>query len=874
MSHIVRTLLEKYLDHYIRTRYIKEIPSFLESSTMLTFEIVKKLSVICVFLTIPLTHSTAAETPESIAFFEKKIRPVLVTKCYECHSAEAAKNGELGSGLQLDTREGIRRGGDTGASVVPGKPSQSLLLAAIRHERDLEMPPDSDPLKASVIADFEKWINMGAPDPRDGKPVAVGLDFDRARAFWSLQPIRKPALPEVKHQQWPRTGLDYFVSAKREAKQIPPANDAPRSVLLRRLFFDLIGLPPTPEELHKFQSVPVVEVVDYLLVSPHFGERWGRHWLDVARYAESNGLARNMAWQHAWRYRDWVIDAFNSDLPYNQFIALQIAGDLMPAKSREEQDRQTIATGFLALGPKSLEERKRELFLMDSIDEQIDVICRGILGLSVSCARCHDHKFDPVPTADYYALVGILRSTDTQYGIGPMGIKGVNDSGLIAIGADADKLSGPAGIHLKQVQDQTQKRNTARSDRYRVVRRVADHKRKLSKPDEDKEKLKQEIAKMDAEIKDWDQRIKKMDEDLANMVAHPPAQPEFTMGARDYPKPIDTKIRVRGEVTHYGEVVPRGVLRAIEVTDLPKIGKQESGRLQLAKWLTSRENPLTARVLVNRVWQQLFERGLVSTPDDFGVTGSKPTHPLLLDYLAAKFMEQNWSVKTLIREIVLSRTYQMSSDVESKGRAIDPDNLFLWYMPLRRLDVESFRDALLAVSGRLKRERREGSAIQQIGVFSEYEFNSRTKLTPEMMASDHRSIYLPIVRGNLPEMLQLFDFADPNSLVGQRDQTTVPSQALFLMNSAAMIDFSRKTANRLLEDKSLDHAQRLNRLYELALSRKATKTEQAAVFTFLAGDQGLVQISKDTLSETEQQRGAWLSVCQALLASSEFRHIK
>ncbi len=855
-------------------RYSKGIPTILESSTMLTFEIVKKLSVICVFLTIPLTDSIAAETPESIAFFEKKIRPVLVTKCYECHSAEAAKNGELGSGLQLDTREGIRRGGDTGASVVPGKPSQSLLLAAMRHERDLEMPPDGDPLNASVIADFEKWINMGAPDPRDGKPVAVGMDFAKAREFWSLQPIRKPALPEVKHQQWPRNDLDYFVSAKREAKQIPPANDATRPVLLRRLFFDLIGLPPTPEELDKFQSVPVAEVVDYLLASTHFGERWGRHWLDVARYAESNGLARNMAWQHAWRYRDWVIDALNSDLPYNQFIALQIAGDLMPSKNRAQQDRQTIATGFLALGPKSLEERKRELFLMDSIDEQIDVICRGILGLSVSCARCHDHKFDPVPTADYYALVGILRSTDTQYGIGPMGIKGVNDSGLIAIGADADKLSGPASIHLKQVQEQTQKRNTARSDRYRVIRRVADHKRKLNKTGEDKAKLKQEIEKMDAEIKDWDQRIKKMDEDLANMVAHPPAQPEFTMGACDYPKPIDSKIRVRGEVTHYGEVVPRGVLQAIEVTNLPKIGKQESGRLQLAKWLTSRENPLTARVLVNRVWQQLFERGLVSTPDDFGVTGSKPTHPLLLDYLAAKFIEQNWSVKTLIREIVLSRTYQMASDVESKGRAIDPDNLFLWHMPLRRLDVESFRDALLAVSGRLNRERRVGSAIQQIGVFSEYEFNSRTKLTPEMMASDHRSIYLPIVRGNLPEMLQLFDFADPNSLVGQRDQTTVPSQALFLMNSAAMIDFSRETADRLLQNKSLNNTQRLNRLYELALSRKAMKTEQAAVFTFLSTEQGLVQISKEALSETEQQRQAWLSVCQALLAGSEFRHVK
>ncbi len=411
----------------------------------------------------------------------------------------------------------------------------------------------------------------------------------------------------------------------------------------------------------------------------------------MARYAESNGLARNMAWHHAWRYRDWVIDALNSDMPYDQFIMQQIAGDLMPSESRAQHDQQMIATAFLALGPKSLEERKRELFLMDSIDEQIDVICRGILGLSVSCARCHDHKFDPVPTADYYSLVGILRSTDTQYGIGPMGIKGVNDSGLVAIGPDAEKLAGPAAKHLKLVKDQTQKRNTARSDRYRVVRKVADHKRQLTKPGVDKAKLQQEIDKMELEIKDWDQRIRKMDEDLAEMVANPPPQPQFAMGARDSAKPINSKIRIRGEASHYGDTVPRGVLQAIAVSDLPQIAEKESGRLQLAKWLTSRENPLTARVKVNRVWQQLFDRGLVSTPDDFGVTGSRPSHPLLLDYLAAKFMAQDWSVKKLIREIVLSRTYQMASDVKSQGTELDPDNVLLWRMPLRRLDVEAYR---------------------------------------------------------------------------------------------------------------------------------------------------------------------------------------
>jgi hypothetical protein len=448
--------------------------------------------------------------------------------------------------------------------------------------------------------------------------------------------------------------VDRFVAAEREAASIQPAADASRSVLLRRLFFDLIGLPPTEEELHEFRETNIEQVVDYLLASPHFGERWGRHWLDVARFAESNGRARNMAWHHAWRYRDWVMDAFNADLPYDQFIAQQIAGDLLPADSGEQRDRQVIATGFLALGPKSLEEPNRELFLMDTIDEQIDVISRGILGLSVGCARCHDHKFDPVPTADYYALAGILRSTETLYGIGPMGIRGVNDSELAAIGPDAGKLAGPAAEHLQAVQDQTQKRNTARSDRYRVVRNVADRKLQLTKPDADQEALEKEIAEMEADILVWDERIKAMDDELAKLVANPPPQPQFAMAARDVAHPEHCRIRVRGEPENYGPEVPRGVLQAIEVPGLPAIGEGESGRRQLALWLTSRDNPLTARVRVNRVWQHLFGRGLVDTPDDFGFTGSPPSHPLLLDYLAAKFMQQGWSVKSLLREIVLS----------------------------------------------------------------------------------------------------------------------------------------------------------------------------------------------------------------------------
>jgi hypothetical protein len=491
----------------------------------------------------------------------------------------------------------------------------------------------------------------------------------------------------------------------------------------------------------------------------------------------------------------------------------------------------------------------------------------------VSCARCHDHKFDPVPTADYYALAGILRSTDTLYGIGPMGIKGVNDSALAPIGPGAEKLIGPAAEHLESVKVQTQKRNTARSDRYRVVRRVADSKRKLGKTG-DEDTLKKEIAVMEAEIKEWDDRIKEMDEELARLVASPPPQPLFAMGARDNPKPEDCRIRVRGEPTNYGSDVQRGVLRCVSVTGLPEIRKGESGRLQLATWLTSRENPLTARVMVNRIWQHLFGRGLVNTPDDFGVTGSRPSHPLLLDYLSSRFVAQNWSIKKVIREIVLSRTYQQASDNVRNGSEQDPDNVLLWQMSLRRFEVEPFRDALLAVSGRLNRERRKGSIIQQIGVFSDYEFNSKVKVTPEMVRSDHRTVYLPVVRGILPEMLSLFDFADPNALVGRRDETTVPSQSLFLMNSTTIIEFAKDTADRLLSQKEMDDRQRLQLLYELALTRRPTEQEQAIALTFLGGEQGLVDQANAARSKDEGKRQAWLSICQAVLASNEFRHVR
>lgn len=797
---------------------------------------------------------------DGIAFFESKIRPVLVKHCYECHSQAALEKGKIKGGLQLDTRAGIRKGGDTGAAVVPGKPNQSLLMSALWQEKSLEMPPKG-PLPDSILRDFETWIGMGAPDPRDGEIVDVvkATDFAKAREFWSLRPIGKPKVPLVADSGWAETALDRFVIRKLGEKSLRPNNAAEWTVFIRRLHFDLIGLPPSPEEMKRLSADALVDIVDELLASRHFGERWGRHWLDLARYADSNGRARNMIWHHAWRYRDWVIDAFNSDMPYDRFIRAQIAGDTLPAKSQSERDANMIATGFLALGPKSVEEPKEEQFKMDVLDEQIDVLSRAFLGLSVACARCHDHKFDPVPTRDYYALAGLFRSTATKYGFGPPMVYRIdNDGGYQAIGEEAKTLLSKAAEHRATVIKDTKAFSKARSDRYRVVRRRADAQRKVKAAKGDaKTELESSIQEMDSEIKDWDARIKEMESKLKTLRTNAPPQPDFAMAAVDADTLEDSRIHIRGEIATVGERVPRGLLRMLEFPDIGPISSGESGRRQLADWVAHRDNPLTARVLVNRVWLHLFGRGLVTTPDDFGKTGSMPSHPELLDYLAARFMEDDWSIKKLIRRIVLSRTYRASAAADSRNEQIDPENQWLWRMSPKRLEVEPFRDAVLAVSGELNRTPFKRSVLADYHPFNELEFNTKVKITPEQLRHNHRSVYLTVPRGNPPEMLDLFDFPDPSTLAGTRDETTVPAQSLYLMNSEWIIHQAEKLAERLaaLEEPK----QRVQRLFELAYSRPPTRTETERILTFTKG-------------EAAAQR--WISVCQTVLASAEFRYIR
>lgn len=605
------------------------------------------------------------------------------------------------------------------------------------------------------------------------------------------------------------------------------------------------------------------KLVDKLLASPHFGERWGRHWLDAARYAESNGKDRNMVWHHAWRYRDWVIDAVNRDLPYNEFVRDQIAGDLRGGDTADERFARQTAVGFLALGPKALAELKVDVFRMDLIDEQLDVLGKSILGLSIACARCHDHKFDPIPTADYYALAGIFGSTQPLYGVGPRGIKTLHDSDWAVVGAASDDLIAAAREHHEALKKRVQERNDARSSRYRVVRNRSDAKLRLTKPGADKAALEADLAKMDEVIADWDVKIKRLEEEVKQLEADYPPQPPLAMSAREAAKPADVRIHIRGDVTNLGDRVPRGMLQVVATSESRPIAQRESGRLQLAEWLVDPANPLTPRVAVNRVWLHLFGRGLVATPDDFGVNGSRPSHPELLDDLAARFVADGWSTKRLIREIVLSHTYRLSAATSTANEKLDPDNVLLWRHAPRRWEAEVFRDAVLAVAGRLETSRPARSFVGDLPLFQSPEFNSQTVVKPEQLEHRRRSVYLSIIRGNLPESLKLFDVADPNVATARRDETIVPAQASYLMNSPWMIEQAGHLADRLAAEAGSDDAARLERLYRLTMARKPTEAERRDMLEFLHGASSV---------DDHARREAWLTVCQTVLASTEFRY--
>jgi len=812
-------------------------------------------------LVCSLTMSTAAFAADdagSVAFFESKIRPVLAKHCYECHSVEEGKSK---GGLLLDTKTGIRTGGDTGAAVVPGDPAKSLLLTAIkRADPDLEMPPKKAKLSDAIIADVEAWIKSGAADPRESSGKGADrppVDLEAGRKFWSYRRPAPPKLPVTKQPGWATRELDHFVLAKLEENQLAPAPDAGPAVLLRRLYFDLIGLPPTPKEVAAFLNKPqgsrethktYEQIVDDLLQSPRFGERWGRHWLDVARFAESNGREANLTFPHAWRYRDYVIDALNADVPFDRFVTEQIAGDLLPAKDDAERARLHIATGFLAMGAKGLGESNKAQFAADVADEQLDTATRAVMASSVACARCHDHKSDPFSMEDYYALAGVFKSTKTFFG-NWIDSENNNDGDLIRLPELPEQL-----IPNKSL------------DAGRVKQLKAD----LAKMDREEQEEKEQAEKARAEGKelkvDYFMALQKaigrywtrggIDGQLERVDEQGQALP-LCMGVQDA-KIHDSTLYERGEIAHPGKTVPRGFPRVIEVKGIQAPSAKQSGRLEFAHWLTSRENPFTPRVMANRVWRHLFGTGLVRTVDNFGFTGERPSHPELLDHLALKFMAGGWSVKELIREVVLSRSYRQASTYRADAFEKDPDNRLLWRANKRRLDAEVIRDSMLAVSGLLDTSRRPGSLVAELDGPSVSLIGFNTKLPADLDGSHRRSVYLPALRDHLPDVLEHFDFATPTLVTGDRDVTNVPLQALYLMNGAFVQDQAAALAQRVMKEQPTE-AKRIRRAFTLCFHRPPDAAERKLAETFFQSAPG-------------DEAKLMAAYCHALLSSAEFRN--
>jgi Protein of unknown function (DUF1549)/Protein of unknown function (DUF1553)/Planctomycete cytochrome C/EF hand len=775
-------------------------------------------------------------TAEQEKFFEAKIRPVLATHFGKCHTRTAEK---LRGGLRLDSREGLRRGGDSGPAVVPGHLEKSLVIRAIRYrDEKLRMPPKAK-LPEAMIADFEAWVKMGAPDPRiDSTAIATPAPVDPAkgRDFWSFRPPKKAVPPKVKRADWPHDDIDRFLLARLEARGLSPVADAERSKLLRRVTFDLLGLPPTPEEMEAFlrddSPKAFARVVDRLLASPRFGERWGRHWLDVARFAESSGKT-NFTYPQAWRYRDWVIASFNADTPYDRFVRAQIAGDLLPARDDRQRADQLIATGFLAFGSKAHDAENRGQFVLDLVDEQIEATTRAFLGLTVACARCHDHKLDPISQRDYYALAGIFRSTQTCSGTLARVFPNFNASPLLELPPGAKAPLAVPALTAEQ--------------RVGLEQRVAAMVR-------ERDSILPGEGNRD--------RLRRVNSLLAMLryrlaIDPPGGSPRaFAMGVRERDEIIDSPLYFRGELDQPRAVVPRGLVRVLgpETTGPIAAG---SGRRELADWLASPANPLTSRVIVNRVWLHLFGRGLVPTPDNFGAGGRSPAHPELLDTLAVDFMADGWSIKRLIRRIVLSRAYGLDSAHEPRNFETDPDNALVWRMSKRRLEAEAVRDALLFVGGRLTPEPPIGSAVARTGeglaLF--------LRLSGMDSTDTHRSVYLPVVRDQVLESLALFDFADPSLVTGERAMTTGPAQALYFMNNPFVIRQSEALAERVGAVEG-DEARRVERMYRLAFARPPTAGERERALAFLRA-----------FAKRGGAGDPWPAFCQALFASAEFRYL-
>ncbi|MFM8272596.1 MAG: PSD1 and planctomycete cytochrome C domain-containing protein [Gemmata sp.] len=779
-----------------------------------------RLTLIAALVGLAPASRAGAADDAGITFFETKVRPVLAERCLRCHGPDRQKGG-----LRLDNAAAIKKGGESGLPLlVPGKPEESLLLRAVRHGDGVEKMPPNGKLKDAEIADLAAWVKRGAPFPAPVK--AVGSDPTK---HWAFQPVGPVKAPAGANPGWAESDLDRFVLARLESAGLKPAPPADKRTLIRRATFDLTGLPPTPDEVDAFlkddSPGAFAKVIDRLLGSPAYGERWGRHWLDVARYADSNGLDENIAHGNAWRYRDYVIKAFNSDKPYDQFLREQVAGDLIPSTTPAARNDLLVATGFLALGPKVLAEVDEKKMEYDIVDEQLDTLGRAVLGLTLGCARCHDHKFDPMTAADYYGLAGVFVSTKTME-------------------------------HFKKI--------------------ARWHENPLAAPDEQKRmaehaaaaaRLKVAIKELTGKT-DYASRagLKKLQLDLATLEKSAPEVPS-AMGVTEGTT-TDVPVFRRGNHLAPGAVVARRFPVVLAGEQQPALPSGSSGRLELARWLTDPKHPLTARVMVNRVWRWHFGKGLVRSADNFGLLGDKPTHPELLDWLAAEFVRDGWSLKKLHRRVMLSATYRMSSEYDARASVADPDNRLLWRASVRRLEAEAVRDSLLAAGGLLDRTP-GGPALTHVKN-REFLFDHTSK-DKTSYASDRRSVYLPVIRNNLYDVFQLFDAPDAAVPHGDRAAPTVPTQALFFLNSDLEARAADALAGRVLARSDLDDSGRVRALFEAAYGRQPTANEVERVTA------GVVAFNNEFASEPDadrRKRKAWAAVCQAVLASNEFIHLR
>jgi len=908
-----------------------------------------------------------------IAFFEKNVRPILIKRCYECHSVESGKGK---GGLFIDSRDAILKGGDNGPALVAGNPDKSHIIESIRYQnQDLQMPPKGA-MPAAEVKTLEEWVKMGAPDPREavatGKPSAPRvIDLKEGAKHWAFRPISTPAVPKADAAN----PIDAFISEKLAEKGLKLAAPADKRTLIRRATFDLTGLPPSPQEVEAFlaDNSPnaFAKVVDRLLRSPQYGEKWGRHWLDVARYSDSNGLDENIALGTAWRYRDYVVQAINADKPFDQFLTEQIAGDLLEAKDLATRKEHVTATAFLNLGAKVLAEPDKEKLAMDVIDEQIDVMGRAFMGLTLGCARCHDHKFDPVPTADYYSLAAIFKSTQsfsvdrigalsTAYEA-PMGsledfaavksaerilkdqraaVSKAESSAITALRKEVREhavdylmaaarlpatptlsqvrpVAEPLGLRahvllncrvylaanetlpfFKHWQDALKSTGDVQPLRgYYSAIFAAAEKIKPAPPAKPKAKAKagpvdesegsllhQARAALDAPAgflalppepmvlfpKDVAEKVRALKDTMMTTESNLPDLPT-TLAVAEAPKIIkELPIHIRGSHLALGKPVPRGFIQVAQQASLkskPEFPANQSGRLELARWLASADHPLTSRVMVNRIWSWHFRQGIVPTTDNFGLLGQQPTHPELLDWLARWFTSNGWSLKDMHRLIMSSRTYQQSSATSAQGYATDPEDLLLHHFPVRRLEAEEIRDALLSVAGSLDNTI-GGKTIPRRN--REFVFNHTSKDFTSY-GSTRRALYMPIIRNNLYDLFQQFDYPDPSTSTGLRYSSVVSPQALLLMNSDLATNAAHDFAARVFK-LSADKEARLRAAYRLAFAREATAEDLRRAENYLtAADASLNSSQQDS---TKRELQTWALLCQALMMSNEFIYLR